>query len=75
MVCAIEAELISLGVPTIGELRQGVERIRRRDPAAASRLDSRPARVVETDRDRPVPVDRLVAENPFVSRRVRVSIV
>jgi predicted nucleic acid-binding protein len=51
-----------LSVLTIGEIRQGVERIRRRDPDAAVTLDSWLARVVETHRDRLVPVDRLVAE-------------
>jgi predicted nucleic acid-binding protein len=59
---SIEDEEIFLSVLTIGELRQGVERIRRRDPDAAIRLDSWLARVVETHRDRLVPVDRLAAE-------------
>jgi predicted nucleic acid-binding protein len=59
---SIEDEEIFLSVLTIGELRQGVERIRRRDPDAAVRLDSWLARVVETHRDRLVPVDRLAAE-------------
>ncbi|MBS1893020.1 MAG: type II toxin-antitoxin system VapC family toxin [Actinobacteria bacterium] len=59
---SIEDEDIFLSVLTIGELRQGVERIRRRDPDAAVRLDSWLARVVETHRDRLVPVDRLAAE-------------
>jgi predicted nucleic acid-binding protein len=59
---SIEDEVIFLSVLTIGELRQGVERIRRRDPGAAIRLDSWLARVVETHRDRLVPVDRLAAE-------------
>jgi hypothetical protein len=55
-------EEVFLSVMTIGEIRQGVERIRRRDPDAAIRLDSWLSRVVETHRDRLVPVDRLVAE-------------
>lgn len=55
-------EEIFLSVLTIGEMRQGVERIRRRDPAAALALDSWLGRVVEAHRDRLVPVDRLVAE-------------
>lgn len=59
---AVEDEDIFLSVLTIGELRQGVERIRRRDQLSAVRLDSWLARVVEGHRDRLVPVDRLVAE-------------
>lgn len=55
-------EEIFLSVLTVGEMRQGVERIRRRDPAAALALDSWLARVVEAHRDRLLPVDRLVAE-------------
>jgi toxin FitB len=59
---AVEDEEIFLSVLTVGEVRQGVERIRRRDPAAALALDSWLSLVVETHRDRLVPVDRLVAE-------------
>jgi toxin FitB len=59
---AVEDEDIFLSVLTIGELRQGVEGIRRRDPDSAARLDGWLARVVETHRDRLVPVDRLIAE-------------
>jgi predicted nucleic acid-binding protein len=59
---AVANEEIFLSVLTIGEIRQGVERIRRRDPAAALALDSWVSRVVETHRDRLVPIDRLVAE-------------
>jgi predicted nucleic acid-binding protein len=59
---AVEDEAIFLSVLTIGELRQGVERIRRRDQLAAVRLDSWLAQVVETHRDRLVSVDRLIAE-------------
>jgi len=59
---AVDDEEIFLSVLTIGELRQGVEGIRRRDPDTAANLDSWLARVVETHRDRLVPVDRLAAE-------------
>jgi toxin FitB len=59
---AVEDEDVFLSVLTVGELRRGVERIRRRDPDGAGRLDRWLARVVETHRDRMVPVDRLVAE-------------
>lgn len=59
---SVDDEDIFLSVLTIGEIRQGVERIRRRDAAAATALDSWLARVVESHRDRLVPVDRVVAE-------------
>jgi toxin FitB len=52
---------VFLSVLTIGEIRQGVERIRRRDTAAALVLDSWLSLVVETHRDRLVPIDHLVA--------------
>lgn len=55
-------EEIFLSVLTVGEIRQGVERIRRRDPVAALALDSWLALVVETHRERVLPIDRLVAE-------------
>lgn len=55
-------EDIYLSVLTIGEIRQGIERLRRRDPTAAISLDSWLDLVVESHRDRLVPVDRLVAE-------------
>ncbi len=53
---------IFISVLTVGEIRQGVERIRGRDAATATALDSWLGRVVETYRDRLIPVDRLVAE-------------
>ena len=59
---ALADEEIFLSVLTIGEIRQGVERIRHRDPDAAKALDSWLDRVVATHGDRLVPVDRLVAE-------------
>jgi predicted nucleic acid-binding protein len=59
---SIADEEIFLSVLTVGEIRQGVERIRRRDPSAATALDRWLDRVVEMHRDRLVPVDRLVAE-------------
>jgi toxin FitB len=55
-------EEIFISVLTVGEIRQGIERIRRRDAATATALDSWLGRVVETHRDRLIPVDRLVAE-------------
>jgi predicted nucleic acid-binding protein len=59
---SLDPEDVFLSVLTIGEIRQGVERIRRRDAAAALALDSWLGRVVEAHRERLLPVDRLVAE-------------
>jgi predicted nucleic acid-binding protein len=59
---SIADEEIFLSVLTVGEIRQGIERIRRRDPSAATALDRWLDRVIDMHRDRLVPVDRLVAE-------------
>lgn len=59
---ALPDEEIFLSVLTIGEFRQGIERIRRRDPDSATALDGWLDRVVATHGDRLIPVDRLVAE-------------
>lgn len=53
---------IYLSVLTIGEIRRGVESVRRRDPDSAAALDSWLSRVAETHRDRILPVDRAIAE-------------
>lgn len=55
-------EEIFLSVLTIGEIRRGVESVRRRDPDSAAALDSWLARLSEAHRDRIVPVDRPIAE-------------
>ncbi|MGE5281785.1 MAG: type II toxin-antitoxin system VapC family toxin [Chloroflexota bacterium] len=55
-------EEIFLSALTIGEIRRGVESVRRRDPDSAAILDSWLARLSEAHRDRIVPVDRRVAE-------------
>ena len=55
-------EEIYLSVLTIGEIRRGVENVRRRDPDSAAALDSWLARLVEAHRDRILPVDQAVAE-------------
>ena len=55
-------EEILLSVLTIGEIRRGVENVRRRDPDSAAVLDSWLARLSETHRDRILPVDRPIAE-------------
>jgi len=55
-------EEIYLSVLTIGEIRRGVESVRRRDPDSAAVLDSWLARLVEAHRDRILPVDRAITE-------------
>src|ERR1044071_136106 len=51
-----------LSVLVTGELRQGVEGLRRRDPAAAAKLDRWLHELVERHADRMLPVDAAVAE-------------
>jgi toxin FitB len=55
-------EEIFLSVLTIGEVRRGVENVRRRDPKAAAALDSWLARLGEAHRERIISVDRAIAE-------------
>lgn len=58
----LDDEEIYLSVLTIGEIRRGVESVRRRDPDSAAALDSWLARLGEAHRDRILPVDRAIAE-------------
>ena len=51
-----------LSVLTIGEIRTGIERIRRRDRRAAASLERWLREVLEAHRDRILPVDEAVAE-------------
>lgn len=53
---------VYLSVLTIGEIRRGVESVRRRDPDSAAALDSWLARLTEAHRDRILEVDRAIAE-------------
>ena len=55
-------EEIYLSALTIGEIRRGVESVRRRDPDSAAALDSWLARLGEAHRDRILPIDRAIAE-------------
>jgi predicted nucleic acid-binding protein len=55
-------EEIFLSVLTVGEIRRGIESIRRRDPDAATALDSWLSRVVEAHRDRIIGIDRAISE-------------
>jgi predicted nucleic acid-binding protein len=53
---------VFLSALTLGEIRRGIESIRRRDSAAARALESWLGRIAEAHRDRIVPVDRAIAE-------------
>lgn len=55
-------EEIFLSVLTIGEIRRGVESVRRRDPDSAASLDRWLALLSEAHVDRILPVDRAIAE-------------
>ena len=55
-------EEIFVSVLTVGEIRRGIESVRRRDPDAAASLDSWLARLSETHADRILFVDRAIAE-------------
>lgn len=59
---ALDDEEIYLSVLTIGEIRRGVESVRRRDPDSAAALDSWLTRLDEAHGDRILGVDRTVAE-------------
>jgi toxin FitB len=58
----VAEEEIFLSVLTIGEIRRGVENVRRRDPKSATALDGWLARLGQAHRDRILPVDRATAE-------------
>jgi predicted nucleic acid-binding protein len=58
----LTAEEIFLSVLTIGEIRRGVESVRRRDPDSAASLDRWLGRLSEAYADRILPVDGEIAE-------------
>ena len=57
-----DASELFLSVLTIGELRRGVERVRRRDPSSALALDKWLDQTVRGFRDRIIGVDRGIAQ-------------
>ncbi len=59
---SVDDAAMYLSVLVIGELRQGVERLRRRDPPAAARLDRWIQELIEHHADRTLPVDAAVAD-------------
>ncbi|HET8565821.1 MAG TPA: type II toxin-antitoxin system VapC family toxin [Solirubrobacterales bacterium] len=58
----VAEEEIFLSVLTIGEIRRGIESVRRRDPDSAAALDRWLNLVSEAHGDRVVPIDRTIAE-------------
>jgi predicted nucleic acid-binding protein len=56
------AEEIFLSALTIGEIRRGIESVRRRDPDAAAALDRWLVLLCEAHGDRILPIDRAIAE-------------
>lgn len=58
----VEALELYLSVLVIGEVRQGIERLRRRDPAQAERLTQRLASIKTDFGDRILPISTAVAE-------------
>lgn len=55
-------EEVFLSVLTVGEIRRGIESLRRRDDVAAASLDAWLHRVLAVYGDRIVPIDREIAE-------------
>ena len=58
----IADEEVFLSVLTIGEIRRGIESVRRRDPDSAAALDRWLNLMSETHGDRILPIDRAIAE-------------
>jgi len=59
---ALDPQDILLSVVTVGEIRKGIESVRRRDPVAARTLERWLRRVLTDHRDRILVVDLAVAE-------------
>jgi predicted nucleic acid-binding protein len=58
----VSAEEIYLSVLTVGEIRKGIENIRRRDQLTAKVLEAWLRQLVATHSDRILPVDQAIAE-------------
>jgi predicted nucleic acid-binding protein len=59
---SLDSDAIMLSVLTIGEIRRGIENVRRRDPATAKALERWLRRLVAEHRERILPIDLPVAE-------------
>jgi len=55
-------EEVFLSVLTLGEIRRGIEGVRRRDPGSAAALESWLGRISDAHRDRVISVDRAISE-------------
>jgi toxin FitB len=55
-------EEIFLSVLTIGEIRRGIESVRRRDPGSAATLDRWLSSLSDAHGDRVIPIDDVIAE-------------
>ncbi len=55
-------EEVFLSVLTLGEIRRGIESIRRRDAVAGKALESWLGRISDLHRERIIPLDRAIAE-------------
>jgi predicted nucleic acid-binding protein len=58
----VQGRQLFLSVLTLGEIRIGVERVRRKDPARAAALEEWLTRLETAYSDRVVPVDKAVAQ-------------
>ena len=58
----VDADTILLSALTLGEIRRGIENLRRRDRPAARALDRWMRRLLVEHRDRILPIDLAVAE-------------
>lgn len=59
---SLSPDAIALSVLTVGEIRRGIENVRRRDRRAARALERWLRRLVAEHRDRIVPIDVAIAE-------------
>ena len=59
---AVAEEDVHLSVLVVGEIRQGIENVRARDPRQAAALEAWLGRLVAQHGDRLLPIDRAVAE-------------
>ena len=59
---ALDPDAILLSALTIGEVRRGIESVRRRDSVTARALERWLSRILADHRDRIVPVDLAIAE-------------
>ena len=59
---AVAEEDVYLSVLVIGEIRRGIESVRRRDPSSATALEAWLGAVVEGHDSRILPIDREIAE-------------